>query len=119
MSKVEPLLRKHLAKLFGAYEDEVVTHSTSEGINIASWAIDWKKGDEVMITNQEHPANTIPWYSLAKRFGIKIRRLNFNAGSNIVTEIKNKITNKTRMISIPHASRNNGRALTVKSSANQ
>ena len=114
MSKIEPLLRKHLAKLFGAYEDEVaLTHSTSEGINIASWAIDWKKGDEVMITNQEHPANTIPWYSLAKRFGIKIRRLNFNAGSNIVTEIKNKITNKTRMISIPHVSRNNGRALTV------
>ena len=50
MSKIEPLLRKHLAKLFGAYEDEVaLTHSTSEGINIASWAIDWKKGDDVVI----------------------------------------------------------------------
>ena len=75
MGAVESNLRKHLGQSFGANEDEVaLTHSTSEGINIASWAINWNKGDEVMITNQEHPANTIPWYSLSTRFGINIKR---------------------------------------------
>ncbi len=117
MSKIEPNLREHLADMFGAYPDEVaLTHSTSEGINIASWAINWKKGDQVLISDQEHPANTIPWYSLATRYGITVNRLNFSTGSNIVSEIKSKANSKTRMVSIPHISRNNGRALTINES---
>ena len=117
MSKIEPDLRTHLASIFGAHPDEVaLTHSTSEGINIASWSINWKKGDQVMITNQEHPANMIPWYSLVSRYGIEIIRLNFNTGSNIINEIKKQTTNKTRMVSIPHVSRNNGRSLTINES---
>ena len=69
-----------------------------------------------MITNQEHPANTIPWYSLATRYGVKVIRLNFDSGSDIVKEIKKLATSQTRMVSIPHVSRNNGRALTVDES---
>ena len=117
MSTIERDLRKNLGETFGAEANEVaLTHSTSEGINIASWAINWNKGDEVMITNQEHPANTIPWYSISTRFGIKIKRLNFDVNTNIVNEIEKKITNKTKMVSIPHVSRNNGRALTLNES---
>lgn len=117
MGAVESNLRKHLGESFGASEDEVaLTHSTSEGINIASWSINWNKGDEVMITNQEHPANTIPWYSLSTRFGIKIKRLNFDTNSDIVSEIQKQLSKKTKMVSIPHVSRNNGRALTVNES---
>ena len=117
ISKIEPNLRKKIAEMFGAFENEIaLTHSTSEGINIASWSINWKKNDEVLITNQEHPANIIPWYSLSKRFGLKIKRLNFNSDSNIVHEIKKNISRRTRMISIPHVSRNNGRALTLQES---
>ena len=117
MGAVESNLRKHLGQSFGANEDEVaLTHSTSEGINIASWAINWNKDDEVMITNQEHPANTIPWYSLSTRFGINIKRLNFDTGSDIVSEIQKKLSKRTKMVSIPHVSRNNGRALTLNES---
>ena len=105
MSTIERDLRKNLGETFGAEANEVaLTHSTSEGINIASWAINWNKGDEVMITNQEHPANTIPWYSISTRFGIKIKRLNFDVNTNIVNEIEKKITNKTKMVSIPPVS---------------
>ena len=45
-----------------------------------------------MITNQEHPANTIPWYSLSTRFGIKIKRLNFDTNSDIVSEIQKQLS---------------------------
>ena len=117
MGQVEPQLRKLLGKTFGSHEDEVaLTHSTSEGINIASWSINWQKDDEVIITNQEHPANTIPWYSLSTRYGIKIKRLNFDTGTNILSEIKKHLTDKTRIVSIPHVSRNNGRAITLEES---
>ncbi|MDE2971150.1 MAG: aminotransferase class V-fold PLP-dependent enzyme, partial [Acidobacteriota bacterium] len=63
MGRIEPDLRAQLARVFGAGEDEVaLTHSTSEGISIVAWSLDWRSGDEVVISNTEHPANVIPWY---------------------------------------------------------
>ena len=59
MSEVEPRLRAHLAKAFGAQTEEVaLTHSTSEGINIVSWGVDWQPGNEIIVSNQEHLAQT-------------------------------------------------------------
>jgi len=112
MALIEPTLRAHLADVFGAYTDEVaLTHSTSEGINIASWSLNWTDGDEVIISNQEHPANIIPWYNLRDRFGIVIREIDLGIGTELVPEVENQLTEKTRMVSISHVSRNNGRAL--------
>ena len=64
MERIEPGLRAHLAVLFGAETEEIaLTHSTSEGISIAAWSLNWEPGDEVVISNQEHPSNVIPWYN--------------------------------------------------------
>lgn len=113
VAAVEPDLRSHLARLFRASPDEVaLTHSTSEGINIASWALPWRSGDEVIISNQEHPANTIPWYNLATRFGVVLRRCDLSTGTDLLDQVRSQISGRTRMVSIPHVSRNNGRRLT-------
>ncbi len=117
MSPIEPNLRAHLASIFGAHPEEVaLTHSTSEGINIASWSLNWTDGDEVIITNQEHPSNVIPWYNLRDRFGVQIRAVDFSAGADVVAGIQSELSGRTRMVSIPHVSRNNGRALTLQES---
>lgn len=118
IAPVEPDLRAHIAHAFGADPDEVaLTHSTSEGINIVSWSMDWKEGDEVIITNQEHPSNIIPWYNLRDRFGVQYRVVDFSTGADVVEEIRRTINGRTRMVSIPHVGRNNGRALTYAESA--
>lgn len=112
MGELEPTLRAALGRAFGALPEEVaLTHSTSEGINIASWALDWSSGDEVVISNQEHPANTIPWYNLATRFGVRVRRADLATGTDVVAEVEGALTPRTRMVSLPHVSRNNGRRL--------
>jgi len=113
VAATEPELREHFGRLFGASAHEItLTHSTSEGINIASWSRNWEEGDEMIISNQEHPANTIPWYNLASRFGIKVRRIDLSAGTSLMDEIRRETSTKTRMVSIPHVSRNNGRRIT-------
>lgn len=112
IAAAEPDLRRHFARIFGATSDEIaLTHSTSEGINIASWAINWKPRDEVIISNQEHPANTIPWYNLSARFGVVVRRVDLSDGTNLLDEMNKTVNAMTRMVSIPHVSRNNGRRL--------
>ncbi|MDE0650407.1 MAG: aminotransferase class V-fold PLP-dependent enzyme, partial [Gammaproteobacteria bacterium] len=73
MGRIEPDLRAQLGRVFGAEADEVaLTHSTSEGISIVAWSLNWMPGDEVVISNTEHPANVIPWSVLRDRFGIVI-----------------------------------------------
>ena len=118
MSRIEPDLRARLAQVFGAGEDEVaLTHSTSEGISIVAWSLDWRPGDEVVISNTEHPANVIPWYVLRDRFGIVIREIDLSPGTDLVGEVRNQLSHRTRMVSLSHVSRNNGRTLRTEDSA--
>lgn len=118
VAATEPDLRAHLGRMFGASAHEMaLTHSTSEGINIASWSRNWQKGDEIVISNQEHPANTIPWYNLATRFGVVVRRVDLSTGAHLMDGMKKVVNRRTRMVSIPHVSRNNGRRITDAESA--
>ena len=118
MARIEPDLRARLGRVFGAGADEVaLTHSTSEGISIAAWSLNWREGDEVVISNVEHPANVIPWYVLRDRFGIVIREIDLSAGTGLLDEVRAQLTNRTRMVSVSHVSRNNGRTLRTGESA--
>ncbi len=112
MGRIEPDLRAQLARVFGARPEEVaLTHSTSEGISIVAWSLDWRAGDEVIISNTEHPANVIPWYVLRDRLGIAIREIDLSPGTDFVDEVRRELTSRTRMVSVSHVSRNNGRRL--------
>ena len=49
--------RVDVARLLGASTDEIaLTRHVSEGINIVATGIDWEPGDEVIVTDEEHPA---------------------------------------------------------------
>ncbi len=118
MARIEPDLRVHLGRAFGAGGDEVaLTHSTSEGISIVAWGLDWRSGDEVVISNTEHPANVIPWYVLRDRFGIVIRTIDLDPGTDLLDEVREQLSPRTRLVSISHVSRNNGRRLRPEHSA--
>ena len=118
MGRIEPDLRARLGRVFGAGEDEVaLTHSTSEGISIVAWSLGWRSGDEVVISNTEHPANVIPWYVLRDRFGIVIREIDLSPGTDLVGEVEAQLSSRTRLVSLSHVSRNNGRTLRTEDSA--
>jgi selenocysteine lyase/cysteine desulfurase len=118
MADIEPRLRAYLADTFGVERTGVaLTHSTSEGISIAAWALNWKPGDEVVISNQEHPANVVPWYVLRDRFGIVIRGIDLGVGSDWESEVRAVLSPRTRMVSLSHISRNNGRRLRTEACA--
>ena len=118
MAQVEPDLRAQLARVFGAGTDEVaLTHSTSEGISIVAWSMNWQPGDEVVISNIEHPANVVPWYVLRDRFGIVIREIDLSSGTHLLDQVRAQLSPRTRMVSISHVSRNNGRTVRTDESA--
>ena len=86
----------------------IFTKGTTDGINIiaSSWAENnLNKGDEIIITTMEHHSNIVPWQILCDKIGTKliISPINEN-GEMIMSEFKNLISDRTKLISITHVS---------------
>lgn len=60
------------------------------------------EGDEVLITKAEHASNILPWLELEKEIGIKVKYIPLNNHLVTVENVKNSITNNTKVISLAH-----------------
>src|SRR6185312_5304436 len=67
--------RERFAKLINALPAEIaITKNVSEGLNIIGGALDWRRGDNVVLCRElEHPNNIFPWANLKQRLGVEIR----------------------------------------------
>ena|SRR3990170_8746847 len=65
--------RRTIAEFIGAKKPEeiIFTRNTTEGINLVSHSLDFKKGDVVLTTDREHNSNLLPWQMLSKTAGIQ------------------------------------------------
>lgn len=62
-----------VAAVLGTDVDLVaLTHSTTEGVNLALGTIDWRAGDRVVTTSLEHPGVTGPLALLRDRTGVEV-----------------------------------------------
>ncbi len=62
-----------------------------------------KKDDEVLLTKSEHASNVLPWFELQDEVGIKVNYIPLNEHLEVTMEnVKNSITDKTKVISIAH-----------------
>jgi len=65
--------RAVLAAVLGTDVDLVaLTHSTTEGVNLALGTIDWRAGDRAVTTTLEHPGVTGPLALLRDRLGVEV-----------------------------------------------
>jgi len=100
-------VRMKLAKFINASPDEVViTRNTTEGMNFIANGLEMKEGDEVVMSNMEHPGGYHPWKLKEKRYGIKIKEVPIGlppkSVDDFVDSFKKAITPKTKVISISH-----------------
>jgi cysteine desulfurase family protein (TIGR01976 family) len=99
---------KLMADLIGADDDEVTTSaSTSINVYVLAQALrhQWSEGDEIIVTNLNHEANSGPWRRL-EEFGIKIVEWPVNpetAGLDIDL-LDRLLTDRTRLVAFPHVS---------------
>jgi len=100
-------VRMKLAAFINASPDEVaLTSNTTEGLNFVINGLDLKEGDEILMSNLEHPGHVGPWRLKEKRTGIGIKVVPLSPTTKTVDEIVGAfaaaITPKTRVISISH-----------------
>lgn len=61
-----------------------------------------KEGDEVLLTKSEHASNILPWFELKDEINIKINYIPLTNLEVTLDNVKNSITDKTKVISIAH-----------------
>lgn len=104
-----------IAKYFNAEPDEIcLTHNVTDGINIIAQGLPLKAGDELIISNQEHVGNALPWLARAQRDGLQVKVLDLTLPDKELLEmLSGLIGPKTRVIALPHIPCTNGRITPV------
>src|SRR3989475_5033192 len=68
--------RDPLASFIGCSRDEIaLLRNATEANSYIANGIDMKGGDEVLMTDQEHPGGEQPWQLRAKRYGVIIKKV--------------------------------------------
>ena len=100
--------RRRLGEYLGVATDEVhFGASTSQNTYVLAQAVRpmLKSGDEIVVTNQDHEANSGAWRRLTS-LGVVVKQWGVNpeTGALDVAQLDRLLTQRTRLVSFPHAS---------------
>lgn len=102
--------RVKIAKFIGAKNPEqiIFTKNATEAINLAAYSFarkSLKAGDEILLTIMEHHSNIVPWQIIAKEKKLKIKFIGITPDGELdEKDLKNKVSKKTGLFAITHAS---------------
>ena len=118
-SKYEDVRIKAANFLGAADHNEIIFGSgATQLLNLVanSWGRKFLKlDDEIIITIADHHANIVPWQLVAQQTGAKIRAVSVDDDGNFdINDLEKMITEKTKIISVPHVSNVLGTIFPVK-----
>jgi cysteine desulfurase/selenocysteine lyase len=106
--------RRTFAKFLGAgkAEEIIFTRNTTEGINLVSHSLKFKKGDVVITSDREHNSNLLPWQLLSKRNGVEHRVIYSTGNMEFDLEkFEEMMKSEVRLVSLVHTSNLDGYTL--------
>ena len=112
--------RVKVKDLIGASDsDEIVyTSGTTDSINLVANSyglINFKKGDEIILSEMEHHANIVPWQMIAQKTGAVIKVIPVSDRGELDMEAyKALLSKKTKMVAVVHVSNALGTVNPVK-----
>jgi selenocysteine lyase/cysteine desulfurase len=111
--------RDPLAAFIGCDRNEVaLLRNATEANSYIANGVDLKPGDEVVITDQEHPGGEHPWNLRAKRYGIVVKKVTLpkpvENPAQVLTLFNDAITPRARVFFFSHISTYTGVVLPAK-----
>ena len=112
-------VRRDLARDFGCDPEELaITRNASEGMETLILGIDLKRGDEVIVTDQNYGRMLTAWDQRARREGVVVKSVSFKvplpSPAYFVERLRGAITPQTRVIEFPHIVNVTGQILPVR-----
>ena len=109
--------RAGVAAIVGGDLDEVaLTHATTDGLNLGTWAFDWRAGERAVTTTHEHAGALGPLYALRDRLGVELVFADFEGDApddEIVAAFDRAIGSEARLVSCSHVIWTTGTRLPV------
>src|SRR5271157_5779839 len=111
--------RDPLAAFVGCTRDEIaLLRNATEANSYIANGVDMKPGDQVLMTDQEHPGGEHPWDLKAKRYGIVVKKVTLPRPVKDAVQVLNlfndAITPRTRVIFFSHITTFSGVVLPAK-----
>jgi len=109
--------RTILARMLGCEPSEIgLGYDTSYGLNVAAHGLDLRKGDEVLLSNVEFPANVYPWLAL-RRKGVKVKFFKARDDLADLKSILSGLTGRTRILALSWVQYFNGYRVDLKATS--
>ena len=112
--------RQKVADLLGAADKKeiIFTSGTTQSINLVAYSFGKafvNPGDEIIISNIEHHANTVPWQVVCEEREATLKIIPVNDdGELIIEEYDKLLSEKTRIVAVNHVSNALGTVNPVK-----
>lgn len=112
-------VRRDLAQMFGCDTEEIaITRNASESQETLILGIDLKRGDEVIVTNQNYPRMLTTWDQRARRDGIVVKTISFQvpppSDDYLVERFREAVTPRTKVIEVTHITNLTGQIMPVR-----
>ena len=96
----------------------VFVRNATEGLNLVAYSFGslvLKPGDEILVSIMEHHSNLLPWQMVARQTGAKLRFIECRPdGSLDLDQVREQITEKTKIVAITQVSNVLGRINPIK-----
>ncbi|ALN19947.1 aminotransferase class V-fold PLP-dependent enzyme [Ectopseudomonas mendocina] len=98
--KLERSLRERLVRLMNAPStgDIALVKNTSEALSFVAFGLDWRAGDQVVISDEEFPSNRVVWLALAAQ-GVEVIEVSLK-GEDPEAALVAAFTPRTRLLSV-------------------
>ncbi|MFN0276278.1 MAG: aminotransferase class V-fold PLP-dependent enzyme [Chitinophagales bacterium] len=107
LDKGRESLRKKIAELAGCDAEEIaINRNTTEALDNVIFGLDFKKGDEVILTKQDYPNMINAWKQREKRDGIILKWVELELPTDdtdyLVKKYTEQITSQTKLVQVNH-----------------
>jgi selenocysteine lyase/cysteine desulfurase len=98
--EIERRLRDRLTRLLNAPSsgDIALVKNTSEALSFVAFGLDWRAGDEIVISDEEFPSNRVVWEALQPR-GVVVRQVSLS-DDEPEAALLDACTPRTRLLAI-------------------
>lgn len=119
MGRLEEAARNKLARLLNVEPDEVaIMTNTSQAMQRVIRGVEWKPGDEFIVSSLEHVSTTGICWELERRHQVVIKTIPADRGDAAFLEaLKFSLTAKTKLVCLSEIASTDGRKLPVADTA--
>jgi len=94
-----------------------LTHATTDGMNIATSAVDWRPGDRAVTTNLEHAGGLGPLWAVRERHGVELAIADVGTGGDpaaVLEAFDRAVVPGTKLVSLSHVTWATGARLPIR-----